>query len=278
MDKVIICAALTGASTFRKHTPYVPIMPEEIADQAYDAWKAGASIVHIHVREKDGTPSMNFENFQKAVSLIRDRCDVVINLTTSGGIGLTDEERIRPFYELKPELASYDAGTMNWQHRTVFENRPEFLEKLARKMQEVDVKPEIEIFDTGMIYNAMYYADKGLIDSPMLFQFVLGAPGGMAATVKNLLHLKETIPEGSIWSAFGIGKAHLPIMYATLALGGNIRVGLEDNIYYSKGVLAKSNAELVERAVRVIEEFGKQVATPDDAREILGLEKLKEVE
>ncbi|SDY67473.1 3-keto-5-aminohexanoate cleavage enzyme [Proteiniborus ethanoligenes] len=273
MEKVIISAALTGVSTFREQTPYVPITPEEIADQAYESWKAGASIVHIHVREEDGTPSMNFEKFEKTVKLIRERCDVVINLTTSGGIGLTDEVRIRPFYELKPEIASYDAGTMNWQHRTVFENRPEFLEKLAKRMKEVNVKPEVEIFDTGMIYNTMYYASKGLIDDPIYFQFVLGAPGGMTATVKNLLHLKESIPEGSIWSAFGIGKGHLPIMYATLALGGNIRVGLEDNIYYSKGVLAKSNAELVERAVRVVKEFGKQPATPDEAREILKLRK-----
>lgn len=273
MDKVIVSAALTGAATFREQTPYVPITPEEIAEQAYESWKSGASIVHIHVRDEDGTPSMNFEKFRKVVLLIRNKCDVLINLTTSGGIGLSDEERIKPFYELKPEIASFDAGTINWQHRTVFENRPEFLEKLANKMREVNVKPEIEIFDTGMIYNTMYYAKMGLIDDPKYFQFVLGAPGGMIGTVKNLLHLKESLPDGAIWSAFGIGKSNLPIMYATLALGGNIRVGLEDNIYYSKGILAKSNAQLVKRAIRVITEFGKKPATPDETRKILGLRK-----
>lgn len=273
MDKVIISAALTGVATSREQTPYVPITPEEIADQAYESWKAGASIVHIHVRDDEGKPTMDFQKFEKAVKLIRERCDVVLNLTTSGGFNLTEEDRMKPFIELKPEIASYDAGTINWQNYTIFENHPLFLERLGKKMQEVDVKPEVEIFDTGMIYNTMYYAKKGLIDKPIHFQFVLGAPGGMTATVKNLLHLYESIPEGSTWSAFGIGKAHLPIMYATLALGGHIRVGLEDNTYYSKGVLAKSNAQLVERAVRVIKEFGKEPATPDEAREILKLKR-----
>lgn len=272
-DKVIICCALVGGVTSRQQTPYVPITPEEIADQAVDAWRAGAAVVHVHVREDDGSQTMNFEKFEKVVKSIRSRCDVVINLT-SACFGATIEERIRPFYELKPELASLDAGTMNWAYREIFENSPEFLETAAKKMLEAGVKPEIEIFDTGMINNATHLAKKGLIEEPLYFQFVLGAAGGMPASVKNLLFLVESIPPGSIWSAFGIGlRNHLEIMYATLALGGHIRVGLEDNIYMKKGVLARSNAEMVERAVKIVRLFNKEPATPDEAREILHLKK-----
>ncbi|MGB9662873.1 MAG: 3-keto-5-aminohexanoate cleavage protein [Moorellaceae bacterium] len=271
-DKVILTVAPTGAWPTKKDTPYVPLTPEEIADEVYRCYQAGASSVHIHVRDDEGRPSMSFEKFQKTVELIRERCDIVINLTTSGGIGLTDEERMKPL-ELKPDLASYDCGSMNWQHNSVFINSPSFLETLAAKMKEHGVKPEIEVFDGGMIYNAIYYLQKGVLESPPFFQIVLGAPGGMAATVENLVFLKNLLPKDAMWSAFGIGRAHLPILYATLALGGHVRVGMEDNIYYSKGVLAKSNAEFVERARRLIEEMGKSVATPDEARMILGIKK-----
>lgn len=271
-DKVILTVAPTGAWPTKKDTPYVPLTPEEIADEVYRCYQAGASSVHIHVRDDEGRPSMSFEKFKKTVELIRERCDIVINLTTSGGIGLTDEERMKPL-ELKPDLASYDCGSMNWQHNSVFINSPSFLETLAAKMKEHGVKPEIEVFDGGMIYNAIYYLQKGVLESPPFFQIVLGAPGGMAATVENLVFLKNLLPKDAMWSAFGIGRAHLPILYATLALGGHVRVGMEDNIYYSKGVLAKSNAEFVERARRLIEEMGKSVATPDEARMILGIKK-----
>jgi uncharacterized protein (DUF849 family) len=214
---------------------------------------------------------MSFEKFEKTVKLIRERCDIVLNLTTSGGIGLTDEVRMKPFIELKPELASYDCGSMNWMHSTVFENSPKFLEKLGLAMQENNVKPEIEIFDAGMVYNALYYQKKGILQGPLHFQFVLGAAGGMTATVENLVFLKSLIPEGSTWSALGIGKQHLPIMYAALALGGNVRVGMEDNILYAPKQLAKSNVEFVERTKRIAAEMGKGIATPAETRVILGL-------
>lgn len=272
-DKVIITVAPTGAWPTKKDTPYVPLTPEEIADEVYACYKAGAAIAHIHVRDDEGNASMDFEKFAKTVKLIRERCDIVINLTTSGGLGYSDEERMKPFIELKPEMASYDCGSMNWQHRSVFINSPEFLEKLGKAMKENNVKPEIEIFDVGMVYNALYYLEKGILEPPLHFQFVLGAPGGMMATVENLVFLKNLIPKDATWSAFGIGRMHLPILYATLALGGHVRVGMEDNIYYSKGVLAKSNVEFVERAKRLINEMGKSVATPDEARKILGLKK-----
>ncbi len=270
-DKVILTVATTGAWPTKKETPYVPLQPEEIAEEIYQCYKAGASIAHIHVRDDEDKASMSFEKFEKTVKLVREKCDIVINLTTSGGIGLDDDVRMKPFIELKPEIASYDCGSMNWQHSTVFENSPQFLEKLGIAMQENDVKPEIEIFDAGMVYNALYYYKKGILKGPLHFQFVLGVPGGMAATVENLVYLKNLIPEDATWGAIGIGKQHLPILYATLALGGNLRVGMEDNIFYKKGQLAKSNVEFVERTKRTVIEMGKEIATPAESRKILGL-------
>ncbi len=271
-NKVILTVAVTGAWPSKDDNPAVPLTPREIADDVYACWKAGASVAHIHVRDDEGKASMSYEKFEEALGYIRKTdCDIVLNTTTSGGIGLTDDIRMKPFIELRPEMASYDCGTMNWMHTTVFENRPEFLEKLGLKMQDCNVKPEIEIFDAGMVYNALYYLKQGVLKAPLHFQFCLGTPGGMAATVENLVFLKNLIPQGSTWSAFGVGKGHIPILFATLALGGNIRIGMEDNVYYSKGVLAESNVQFVERAKRIITEFGKGVATPDEARKILNI-------
>lgn len=271
-NKVILTVAPTGAWPTKKDTPYIPLQPEEIADEVYACYQAGASIAHIHVRDDEDRASMDFHKFEQTVKLIRERCDIVLNLTTSGGLGLTDEIRMKPYMELLPEMASYDCGSMNWSHSTVFENSPRFLEKSGLKMQELGVKPEIEIFDAGMVYNALYYIKKGILKAPCHFQFVLGAPGGMTATVENLVFLKSLIPEGSTWGALGIGKGHLPIMYATLALGGHLRVGMEDNILYAKGVLAKSNVEFVERTKRTVAEIGRRIATPAEARAMLGLQ------
>ncbi|MEN8905329.1 MAG: 3-keto-5-aminohexanoate cleavage protein [Clostridiales bacterium] len=272
-NKVIITIAPTGAWPSKKDVPGIPLQPKEIAKEVYNCWKAGATVAHIHVRDDEDKSSMNFDKFKETYKYIKDTdSNIVINLTTSGQLGLEDEERMKHIIELKPELASYDCGSMNWLHSSVFENSPRFLEKLGLVMQEHNIKPEIEIFDAGMVYNATYYLKKGILKAPLHFQFVLGAPGGISATVENLVFLKSIIPEGSTWGAFGIGKGHLPIMYATLALGGHIRVGMEDNIYYSKGVLAKSNMEFVERAKRLVLEMNKEIATPDEAKIILGLE------
>ena len=273
MEKLIITVAPTGAWPTKEITPYVPIEPEEIAEEVYQCWKAGAAMAHIHVRDNEQKASMDLNKFRKTVELIRSRkdCNIILNLTTSGNVGLEDEERMKPFMELKPEMASYDAGTMNWMHTTVFENRPEFLEKLALRMNEYNVKPELEIFDTGMISNTLYYLKKEILKGPLHYQFVLGAAGGATGTIENLLHMLSLIPKGSTWSAFGIGASHMPIQFAAIAKGGHIRVGMEDNVYLSKGVLAKSNREFVERTVRIAQEFGREVATPDEARQILGL-------
>ena len=271
-DKVILTVAPTGAWPSKDDTPYIPLQPKEIAEEVYACWQAGASIAHIHVRDDDDKSSMDFDKFTETVELIRATdCNIVLNLTTSGQLGLEDEDRMRHIIALKPELASYDCGSMNWAHSTVFENSPRFLEKLGLAMQENNIKPEIEIFDAGMVYNALYYLKKGVLKAPLHFQFVLGAPGGMTATVENLMFLKTLIPADSTWGALGIGRGHLPIMYTTLALGGHVRVGMEDNIYYSKGVLAKSNVDFIERTKRIAAEIDKQIATPDESRKILGL-------
>lgn len=271
-SKVILTVAPTGAWPSKEDTPYVPLQPGEIAEEVYACWKAGASIAHIHVRDDNNKSSMSFEKFTETVNLIRATdCDIVLNLTTSGQLGLADEDRMKHLIALKPELASYDCGSMNWLHTSVFENSPRFLEKLGTCMQENGVKPEIEIFDAGMISNAVYYLKKGFLKAPLHFQFVLGAAGGMDATVENLVFLKSLLPAGCTWGALGIGKGHLPIMYAALALGGHVRVGMEDNILYSKGVLAKSNVEFVDRTRRIVAELNKEIATPAEARAILGL-------
>lgn len=274
-NRVILTVACTGAWPQKSDTPYIPLTAQEQADEIVRCCEAGASIAHIHVRDEESQASMDFDQFAETVRLVRARCDIVINLTTSGGLGLSDEIRMKPFQLLRPEMASFDAGTMNWAHSTIFENSPRFLEKLAVSMNECQVKPEFEIFDAGMIYNVLYYMKKGLIEGNPHFQFVLGAPGGMTAEVRNLMFLLDTckqhLGDNFTWSALGIGRGHLPIVLAALALGGNVRVGMEDNILYRKGELAQSNTRFVERVKRLAAEVDKTIATPDETRAMLGL-------
>ncbi len=270
MEKVIISAALTGAVTPKSANPSIPLTPDEIADDAVRCWKAGASVVHLHMRDADGVGTMDKDRFLSAVSMIRERCDVVINCTTSGDNRASDEQRMAHLEPVKPEIASFDSGSFNWMPSGVFMNSPQFLEKLAGRMRGLGVKPEIEVFDSGMIGVAGYYIKKGLITGNPHYQLCLGVLGGADATVENLLYLRRMLPENATWSAFGIGKGHLPILYATIALGGHVRVGLEDNVYYDKGVPA-TNESLVARAARVIREANKEPATPAEARAMLGL-------
>jgi uncharacterized protein (DUF849 family) len=271
MDKVIITAALTGAMTPKDSNPHIPLTPPEIAEDAYRCYKAGAAIVHLHMRDDKGIGTMDAAKFAETANLIKEKCNVVINMTTSGEAEAPDEKRTAHLY-LQPEMASFDAGSFNWMPAGVFQNSPRFLENLARMMKQYGIKPEMEIFDSGFMSIVAYYTKKGLIDTPIHYQFALGVLGGMEASVENLIFLHRKLPKDSTWSAFGVGKDHLKILYATIALGGHIRVGLEDNIYYAKGQLA-SNEQLVTRAVRIIKEFQKEPATPDEARELLGLKK-----
>lgn len=272
-NKRVITAAITGSWPTREQNPNLSITPEEIAKDVYECWKAGAAIAHIHVRNDNGTPSTDFEKYKETIERIRayKDCDICINITSSGSVGFGDEERIYPLQKLLPEMASYDAGTLNWQHRTIFENHPRFLEKLGTALIESNIKPEIEIFDAGMIYNAIYYMKKGILKAPCHFQIVLGCPGGMTNTVENLVFLKSLIPAGSTWAACGIGSGHMPILMTTIAMGGHIRVGMEDNVMWQKGVLAESNAQFVKRAKELLEMNGLEAATPDEARQIYGL-------
>jgi 3-keto-5-aminohexanoate cleavage enzyme len=272
MEKLIITAAITGSRISRDITPHIPLTPGEIVQSSYECWQAGASIVHIHVRDpKTGQGTQDVEIFRQVVEPLQEKTDLILCLTTSGipGRNLPTEERIAPL-DLKPELASFDAGSINLGG-TVFINSPEFLDRAAEKMRQSGVKPEIEIFDLGMIVTSLRMRDQGQLDAPLHFQFVLGTPWGAPATPKAFLNLYEHIPEDSTWSVIGIGKGHLPMSMMALAMGGHIRVGMEDNIYYSRGVLADSNAQFVERIVRISREYGREIATPAEAREILSI-------
>ena len=274
MDKVIITAAITGSRMMRDVAPYIPITPEEIAQSAIECWEAGAAIVHIHVRDpKTGLGSQDLNLFRQVVEPLREKTDLVICLTTSGipGRNLPIDERLAPL-TLKPELASFDAGSINLGSG-VFSNPPEFLDEAARRMKEEGVKPEIEAFDLGMIMTALRMRDEGKLEDPLHFQFVLGTPWGAPATPKSFLHFYEHIPENATWSNIGIGRQQLHMAMMALIMDGHIRVGMEDNIYLRHGVMAKTNAELVERVVRICREYGREIATPDEARTILGLRK-----
>lgn len=273
-NKTIITVATTGAFPTKQDNPNIPLTPAEIANDVYQCWQAGAAIAHLHMRDDQGKGTMNIEKFRETVGLIREKCDIIINLTTSGDLNATDETRMEHVIDLKPELASYDCGSMNWAHSGLFINHPKFLEKLGQVMIDNNVRPEIEIFDAGMFYNSLYYIKKNLLKTPAYYQLVLGAAGGTAATVENLVYLRNLLPADAHWSAFGIGKGHMPVLMATLALGGHVRVGMEDNVFYSKGQLAESNAQFVARAGRLANEVGRPAATPAEARTILGLKEI----
>ncbi|PKR85727.1 3-keto-5-aminohexanoate cleavage protein [Heyndrickxia camelliae] len=272
MEKLIITVAPTGSQTTREHTPYLPLSPKEIADSVYEAWQAGASIAHIHVRDESGNNTLDLNTYREVVDRIQDKCDIIINLTTAGGIVMNDEDRLR-VCELCSEMATFDAGTLNFGSG-VFHNTPTFLERLAAKLKENRIKPEIEVFDVGMIENTKRIIKKGLMDPPFHFQFVLGIHGGMPATPKNLLFLSESIPQGSTWSAIGASKDQLTINTMSILMGGHVRVGMEDSVYFRKGELAKTNAQFVDRIVDLSGILGREVATPNEARKILGLDQL----
>ena len=280
-NKVIITAAVTGALPKKENNPNVPMTPQEIADDVYACWKAGAAVAHLHMRDDEGNGTMDTAKFEETVNLIHTKypdCDIVLNLTTSGDIHADDEIRVAHVKKLKPEMASYDCGSMNWLNSGLFLNTPKFLTDCGLLFQELGVKPEIEAFDPGMIGNAAYYIKKGVLKTPVHFQFCMGCANGIAGSMKNLIFMKETADElvgkgNYTWSCFGVGHSAMEMLYGAVALGGNIRVGMEDNVMYAKGQLAESNVQFIERAVRVIKEYGKEVATPDEARQILGLAK-----
>ncbi len=269
MEELIITAAVVGAELTREDTPYLPLTPEEIAEEARRSVAAGASVVHIHARDREGGPTQKREVYREIIRRIRERCDPVIQVSTGGAVGMSAEERLEPV-SLAPEMASLTAGTVNFGDEVFFNPRGLMVE-FAEAMNKHGVKPEIEVFEAGMVANALWLERKGILVRPLHFDFVLGVPGAMPATHRNLVFLREALPEGSTWSAAGVGRHQLPMAAAAVLMGGHARVGLEDNIYYSKGELARGNAPLVERVVRLARELGREVADPGRARSILGL-------
>lgn len=271
MAKTIITVALTGTAT---ESPHLPKTPKEIAEDAIACWKAGAAIAHLHMRDENGVGTMDIGRFRETQQRIRDNCDLIINMTTSGEAGAGTERRMAHILELKPEMATFDAGSINLSFGGIFDNTVPFLSELGKLMIAEGVKPEVEIMDLGMLAAADYYRKQGILQEPIHYQFVLGFFSGAPATPENLMYMQQKLRPGATWSALGIGPAHLPILYTALALGGHLRVGLEDNIYYRRGELCR-NVDLVERAVRLVREFNNNVASPAEAREILSLPQMR---
>jgi len=307
VEKVIISAAITGGMTVPGQSDAIPITPDEIVDSAVQAHAAGATIVHLHVREPEtGKPSSSLELFREVVSGIKEQCDVIVQPTTGGGKGMTLEERAAVLPELQPEMATFNTGSFNfglfpiaerggcdrfeeWEMEYlegtrdyIFRNTFSDMEKVCGMVREAGTKPELEAYDVGHLYNIEYLVDKGLLDTPVHIQFVLGVMGANAATIEQFIHMRRTaldlFGEDFTWSAAGVGypaEFHLAAM--CLMLGGHVRVGLEDNLRLSRRERAETNAQLVEKAVALAAMFDREPATPDEAREAFGLKGLQAV-
>ena len=260
MSKLIITAAICGAEVTKEHNPAIPYTVEEIAREAKSAYDAGASIIHLHVREDDGTPTQSKARFEECIKAIREVApDVIIQPSTGGAVGMTDLERLQPTEIEGTEMATLDCGTLNFGGDEIFINTENTIKNFGKIMIERGIKPEIEVFDKGMIDYAIRFEKQGFIKKPMHFDFVLGVQ--MTATARDLAFMVDSI-----------GRHEFPMAAMGIAMGGHVRVGFEDNVYIDKGVPAKSNGELVERVVRLAKELGREIATPAEAREILGLE------
>lgn len=269
MTPLIITAALTGAEVTREQQPALPITPEEIGVAAAECAAAGASIVHVHGRLADGTPTQDKEVYRRIIAEVKKRCDVIVQVSTGGAVGMTPQERLAPV-TLRPEMATLSMGSVNFGG-DVFVNHPTDMEVFAREIRAQGVKAELEIFDSGMLHTAKRWLAKGLLDAPAHFDLVLGVPGAMPGTSQALTYLLGELPPGATWTVAGIGAAQLPLAVQAIVLGGHVRVGFEDNVYYRKGELASSNAQLVARIARLAAELDRPVATPQGARQILGI-------
>ncbi|MEM7194630.1 MAG: 3-keto-5-aminohexanoate cleavage protein [Pseudomonadota bacterium] len=287
--EVIITCAVTGAGDTTSRSEHVPVTPEQIAQSSLEAVKAGAAVVHLHVRDPEtGQGSRDVDLFKDTVQQVRDSgTDAIINLTAGmGGDWVpsevdpslpgpgTDmvgpEERLRHVVECKPDICSLDCGTMNFGGNYTYINTAPYLRTMAGMVQELGVKPELEVFDLGQIRLAQSLIDEGLVDAPPMFQICLGIPWGAGADTETMAAMKQALPHDAVWAGFGISRMQMPMVAQAVLLGGNVRVGLEDNIYLDRGVLA-SNAMLVERAKEIIERMGARVLGPDEARAKIGL-------
>jgi len=287
MDKVIVTVAVTGGQTTREQHPGLPVTPEEIAQAAYECYDEGAAIVHIHVRDpKTGKRSMELEHYVETVQRLKAKCNMIINLSTGPGGQLTvgpdnqpqmdrsfmatPEKRVEHVVKLKPELCSLDIGSSNAGFG-VFVNAQAVIDKMAEMIKQAGVKPEIEIFDVGHIQIANRLIKLGLVEKNAHFQLCMGTRMGVPATVRDAVYLAESLPPATTWSIFGIGASHFPMVAMGVLMGGHVRVGFEDNVYFKKGQLAKSNAELVRHTATIIRDLHKEPASVEQARKILGL-------
>jgi 3-keto-5-aminohexanoate cleavage enzyme len=270
-DELLITVAPCGAETMREHNPAVPYTPKEIAAEARRSFEAGARMVHVHARRDDGTPTQDAGRYRETVAAIRAAApDLIVQVSTGGAVGMTPEERLGSL-AAAPEMASLTCGTVNFG-RGVFENPAPLMLEFARAQLAAGVRPELEIFDLGHVDNAAWLVRKAPLEPPLHHDLVLGVPGGAAGTPENVVLLAGRLPPGSTWSATGIGRSHLPVIMTAIAAGGHVRLGFEDQVEYAPGRPASSNAELVQRAVRIAELAGREVASPGRARAILGLD------
>jgi 3-keto-5-aminohexanoate cleavage enzyme len=289
MDKLIITAAVTGSLTTRQLNPNIPYTPEEIAKAAIESWRAGAAVTHLHVRDPEtGAPRQESELFGEAIQRIRAECDMIINTTTGGGPGMSFDERLGIIPALsgdkatKPDMASFTVGSVNFGilnrkkrefiHSSVNYNPWHEMKRFAETMTINRVKPEVEIFEAGHINNALVLQEIDALKPPLHFQLVLGVMGAMQSTVNNVVFLRNSLPASATWSLCAVGLDIYSIGPTVIALGGHVRVGMEDCLYVSKGMLAQSNAQLVEKMVRISKEMGREIATPQEARKILNLD------
>ncbi len=269
MAKVILTAALTGPIATKADNPNLPTSPEEIAAAAKGAWEAGAAIAHVHLRDAQGRPTANLDIARRTVELIRESCPILIQLSTGVGLDVAYEERMQ-LVETRPRMATLNVCSMTFGAGE-FLNPPAGVRRLAARMRELGVKPELEVYDTGHLDMALQLLHEGLLEEPLQFSVVMGVRGGMAATPENLVAFVQRLPKGSVWQVIGIARANLPMTAIGLAMGGNARTGLEDTITLRKGELASSNGQLVERLVGVVRALDLEPATPEEAEQMLSL-------
>jgi 3-keto-5-aminohexanoate cleavage enzyme len=270
-DKLIITCAISGAEVTKEHNPCVPYTVKEMVEAAYQAYLSGASIIHLHARYDDGKPTQNKDRYAEIYKAIKSKCpELIVQVSTGGAVGMTRDER-SDVLNIKPEMATLDCGTLNFGGDEIFINTENDIIYFATKMNELNVMYEMECFEKGHIDTTLRLIKKGIIKGHLHYSFVLGVNGGMTGETRDFLFLKDSIPSGATYSVAGIGKYEFSLAEQSIIHGGHVRVGLEDNIYIEKGVLAKSNSELVEKVVSLAKKYNREIATPSEARQILGM-------
>ena len=275
MDKLIITAAICGAEVMKEHNPYVPYTVEEIATEAFKSYQAGASIIHLHVREDDGKPTQNVDRFREVMNAITKKCpEVIIQPSTGGAVAMTNDERLQPTL-LNPEMCTLDCGSVNFGGSEVFINTEDDIKYFAENIYERNILPELECFCKSHIDQVLRLYRKGIINDHLHFSFVLGVNGGQTGEERDFHFLRESLPQNATYSVAGIGRYEFTLAELAIMYGGHVRVGLEDNIYIEKGVLAEGNADLVRKVVELAKRYGREIASPEEARRILHIKENK---